>query len=152
MNSFGDYLKQLRKAKGMRIRHIEEKTGVSNCYLSQLETGKRGVPSPEMIRKLSSALGVTHIGMMIKAGHVTEDEVLTLRRDCGQADQLPDSFGDALRKIRRLRGFKSQKDFAEASGISQATISRIEDDAQKPSAETLQILSTLLQTKLKGVI
>jgi transcriptional regulator with XRE-family HTH domain len=80
---FGAYLKQLRKAKGLTLCEISE---VSHPYMSQIENGKKGLPSPDIIRKLSTALGVTHIGMMIKAGHITEAEVLTMRRDHGIND------------------------------------------------------------------
>jgi DNA-binding Xre family transcriptional regulator len=32
--------KKLRKAKGLTLREVEKETGISNAYLSQLETGK----------------------------------------------------------------------------------------------------------------
>ncbi|QHT61729.1 helix-turn-helix domain-containing protein [Paenibacillus lycopersici] len=84
---FGAYLKQLRKRKGLTMMDVKDLCGISTPYMSQLETGYKGVlPSPEILRKLSAALGVTHIGMMIKAGHVTEDEVLTMRREHGIYD------------------------------------------------------------------
>ena len=73
-SDFGQYLKALRKARKMTIRKLEEVSGVSNSYISQLEIGV-ATATPEIIRKLSQALGCTHIGMMIKAGHVTEEEV-----------------------------------------------------------------------------
>lgn len=84
---FGTYLKRLRKAKGVTVRSLDRRTGISHSYLSNIENGNRNVPSPGMIRKLSSALGVTHIGMMIKAGHITLDEVLTVRREHGIIDE-----------------------------------------------------------------
>lgn len=84
--TFGQYLRQLRKAKGMKLIQVSDASGVSHPYLSQLENGKMSVVSPEFIRKLSVALGVTHIGLMIKAGHVTEEEVLTFRRERGIND------------------------------------------------------------------
>lgn len=84
--SFGEYLKKLRKAKGMTLIELAEGSGwCSHSYLSQIETGKRDCTnvSPEVIRGLSDALGVTHIGMMIKAGYLTEEEVLIYRRKSG---------------------------------------------------------------------
>lgn len=33
-------LKQMRKNKGLTLREVEEKTGISNAYLNRLETGK----------------------------------------------------------------------------------------------------------------
>ncbi|MFK4167677.1 helix-turn-helix domain-containing protein [Paenibacillus lautus] len=85
---FGEYLKQLRKAKGMTLVELAEGSGFSHSYLSQIETGKKRCTnvSPEVIRGLSDALGVTHIGMMIKAGYLTEEEVLIYRRESGIND------------------------------------------------------------------
>lgn len=84
--TFGEYLKRLRKAKGFSSTYkLSLSADVSQAFISQIENGRR-VPSPEIIRKISNALGVTHIGMMIRAGHVTEEEVLTYRRGHGIHD------------------------------------------------------------------
>ena len=57
--SLSIYLKSLRKIKkGMTLVEVERATGISNSYLSQLETGKRGVPSVRILRKLSECYGV----------------------------------------------------------------------------------------------
>lgn len=85
-NTFGQYLRALRKAKGFNLTGLSKISGVSHPYLSQIESGRKTPPTPDVIRKLSQALGVTHIGMMIKAGHVTEEEVLTFRREHGIFD------------------------------------------------------------------
>lgn len=61
-------------------------------------------------------------------------------------NQLEESFGDYFRRLRRSKGFKSQKDLASLSGISQATISRIEDGSQIPTEETLRVFSKVLDT------
>jgi transcriptional regulator with XRE-family HTH domain len=37
--------KSMRKSKGLTLRKVEEITGISNAYLSQLETGKIKQPS-----------------------------------------------------------------------------------------------------------
>jgi SOS-response transcriptional repressor LexA len=70
---FGDKLKELRKNKGLKIRELEALAGVSNAYLSQLENGKRGKPSPDIIKKLAPHLGVTYTEIMKLAGYITED-------------------------------------------------------------------------------
>ncbi|AIQ69506.1 helix-turn-helix domain-containing protein [Paenibacillus graminis] len=58
--SFGEYLKQLRKAKGFKTaRMFARKVGISNATISRIESGEIGT-SPQMIRKLSESLGVTH--------------------------------------------------------------------------------------------
>jgi len=57
-----------------------------------------------------------------------------------------ENFGDYFRRLRKSKGFKSQKDLAIASEgrVSQATLSRIEDNQQKPFPETLKILAEAL--------
>lgn len=68
---FGKYLKKLRKERGLTIRALEELSGVSNSYLSQIELGQRGAPSPDVLKKLAGPLGVTIPKLMVKAGHIT---------------------------------------------------------------------------------
>lgn len=46
--------KLTRKNKGLTLRQVEESTGISNAYLSQLENGKIKSPSYNTIRKLVS--------------------------------------------------------------------------------------------------
>jgi len=61
-------------------------------------------------------------------------------------------FGDYFRDLRRSSGFKSQKLLAEASGISQATISRIEDGSQIPQEETLKVFAPIFDVSLTELL
>ena len=51
MPSLPDFRKR-RKSKGLTLREVEKITGISNSYLSQLETGKVKSPSYEVVKKL----------------------------------------------------------------------------------------------------
>jgi predicted transcriptional regulator len=44
--------KSMRKAKGLTLRKVEDRTGISNAYLSQLETGKIKSPGYETVKAL----------------------------------------------------------------------------------------------------
>ncbi|MHC4933777.1 MAG: helix-turn-helix domain-containing protein, partial [Planctomycetota bacterium] len=50
-SKLGTLLADLRMAKGLSLREVEEATGkaVSNAYLSQLENGKIKKPSPSVL-------------------------------------------------------------------------------------------------------
>jgi transcriptional regulator with XRE-family HTH domain len=48
-------LRQIRKERGLTLRQVEEMTGISNAYLSQLETGKIKKPSHHVIQTLYGA-------------------------------------------------------------------------------------------------
>lgn len=67
---FGKYIKQLRTSKKMTIRQLELYSGVSNAYISQIERGLRGIPSPEILEKLSKPLGVNYEELMNNAGYI----------------------------------------------------------------------------------
>jgi|SRR5690606_11349332 len=55
-------------------------------------------------------------------------------------------IGKFIEQHRKLSGFTSQRQLAEKSGISSATISRIEAGIQKPNPETLKELSRFLKS------
>ena len=44
--------KKMRKAKGLTLREVESITGISNPYLSQLETGKIKSPGYDVVKSL----------------------------------------------------------------------------------------------------
>src|SRR5690606_9805791 len=57
----------------MTIRQLELYSEVSNAYISQLERGKRGIPSPDILKKLAAPLGLDYNELMIKAGYVANE-------------------------------------------------------------------------------
>lgn len=71
---FGLYIKNIRKERGLSIRQLELYSGVSNSYLSQLENGKRGIPSPEIIRKLAKGLKAPYENLLLQAGYIDDKE------------------------------------------------------------------------------
>lgn len=68
---FGKYLKEIRLKKGLTLRDIEKKSGVSNAYLSQVENGKRNAPTPDILMKIHEVLGVSYDELMEKAGYIS---------------------------------------------------------------------------------
>jgi SOS regulatory protein LexA len=70
---FREYLKSIREEKGFSVRRLAEISGISHTYLSQVETGKRGVPSPDILRKLYKPLDIEYNELMKRAGHITTD-------------------------------------------------------------------------------
>jgi len=72
--TFGEHLKSIRLEAKLSLRKLSENTGLSRGYISKVENGKSGIPGPDIIRKLSSGLGVYYSNLMIAAGHVSEEE------------------------------------------------------------------------------
>jgi HTH-type transcriptional regulator, competence development regulator len=74
-SSFGQFLKSLRKRQHMSLRDVEKESGVSNAYLSQLESGVKPPPRPDMLKKLARAYNVTVRELLLRAGYLDEPEV-----------------------------------------------------------------------------
>ena len=72
----GALLADLRTAKGLSLRQVEEATGkgVSNAYLSQLENGRIRKPSPNVLHSLAEVYAVPYEALMEKAGYLLPAE------------------------------------------------------------------------------
>jgi HTH-type transcriptional regulator, competence development regulator len=75
-SELGTLLTDLRTAKGMSLRQVEEATdrAVSNAYLSQLENGKIKKPSPNVLHSLAGVYAVPYEALMEKAGYLLPAE------------------------------------------------------------------------------
>ena len=72
----GEFLRELRTRKGVSLMEVEKDTGISNAYLSQLETGTRKkLPSPERLRILSDYYNVSVEQFLEKAGYFKPGEI-----------------------------------------------------------------------------
>jgi len=67
---FYSKLKDMRKLKGFTIRELADRSGVSAAYISQLENGNRGIPSPDVLMKLSEGLNYSYAELMEIAGYL----------------------------------------------------------------------------------
>ncbi len=72
--TLGEYLRNLRTARKLSLRDVEEVSGVSNAYLSQLEQGKITKPSPHFLHKLAGCYAVPYETLMEKAGYITKED------------------------------------------------------------------------------
>ena len=69
LNSLGKYLARTRKESQLSLRAVEAEAGVSNAYLSQLETGKIKTPSPSVLHALALRYDVSYAYLMQLAGY-----------------------------------------------------------------------------------
>lgn len=69
MSSFGTMLKQLRKERRLTLNQLSDQTGISQPYLSQIESDKKN-PSPVYLHKLSEVLEVPYSTLIKLNGKV----------------------------------------------------------------------------------
>jgi HTH-type transcriptional regulator, competence development regulator len=70
LSNFGEKLRKLRKGKGLSIRKLSELSGVAHSYLSQVETGKRGIPKVETLERIATGLDIPSIDLLVQAGYI----------------------------------------------------------------------------------
>jgi transcriptional regulator with XRE-family HTH domain len=73
MSKLGDLLLITRKRLGLSLREAEEKSGVSNAYISMIESGNRSDPHPNILRKLADAYGLNIDDVMKSAGYLEQE-------------------------------------------------------------------------------
>jgi transcriptional regulator with XRE-family HTH domain len=74
MKSLGQTLKEARLLIPLTLRQVEEATGISNAYLSQLENDKIKKPSANVLYKLSCIYNIELDEILLAAGIITEKQ------------------------------------------------------------------------------
>lgn len=106
----GQYLWDLRHAAKMSLREVEETAGVSNAYVSQLETGKIREPSPGNLHKLGTLYGLSYAMLLGLAGYPVPGREATPPGSTLAARLGPvtteeeDELADYLRFLRAKKG------------------------------------------------
>jgi transcriptional regulator with XRE-family HTH domain len=72
--TLGNYLKGARKQRRLTLRAVEERTAISNAYLSQLENDKISSPSPTVLHKLAECYGISYGHLMRLTGYPISEE------------------------------------------------------------------------------
>lgn len=74
MENLGKLLKRKREERGLTLRKVEERTEISNAYLSQLENQKIVKPSPTILKKLAEVYETSYLRLMKVSGYPIETE------------------------------------------------------------------------------
>lgn len=112
-SGLGTFLRSARNAKGLTLRAVEEAAGVSNAYLSQLESGKIARPSPATLHKLCLLYEASYVQAMQLAGHPLpaeseEQESAVHHRLSSRLGQITSAEEDALAEYLEFLRSRSQ--------------------------------------------
>lgn len=67
-------LRDIRKLRGYSLREVEDATGISNAYLSQLERSDTHKPSPDKLQELAKFYAIPYTDLMRAAGYLQRTE------------------------------------------------------------------------------
>lgn len=104
--SLGLVLRQSRELKKLSLRAVEDITGISNAYLSQLEHNKIKKPSADTLYKLSDTYRLDFNYLLHMAGLVEKNssENMSLGRFVFSKENLtPDEEEELINYLKYLR-------------------------------------------------
>ncbi len=78
MAFFGEYLKRLRERANVSQETLAEEAEISSAYISQIESGRRNPPTPDVLRRMAPPLGVSYIVLMRQADHIRDEDLQAL--------------------------------------------------------------------------
>lgn len=58
MTPFGARIRRLREARGIQLKQMAADLEISSAYLSALEHGHKGLPSPMLVRQICTYFGI----------------------------------------------------------------------------------------------
>ena len=70
----GTELRKARDQMGVSLQAIADTANISTAYLQKLERGEVSTPSPRVLRRLASSVGLPYLGLMELAGYLDEEE------------------------------------------------------------------------------
>lgn len=74
---FSTFFKDLVKQRGYSYRKLGSLSGVNHTYISKICSGLSGVPSPEILRKLSGPLYIPYEELLRAAGYLLSESKTT---------------------------------------------------------------------------
>lgn len=83
MKSLGTTLKEARELVSLTLRQVEEASGISNAYLSQLENDKIKKPSASVLYKLGSLYKI-ELNTLLSVAGIIEKSTGTADRDSSE--------------------------------------------------------------------
>lgn len=94
VKKFGLWLKEMRKSRSLSTHELSNLSGVSQSYISHLESGrKKGMPSPEILKKLSVPLKVSYPELMRRAGYLDDGSLIVNDKLIPPEVLLHETFG-----------------------------------------------------------
>lgn len=70
----GNTLRTARELKGKSLKAVAEPAEISIAYLLKLEKGLVESPSPHILHRVATVLGIDYLDLMRKAGYIVSGE------------------------------------------------------------------------------
>ena len=110
--NFGQFVRQLRTAKGITLREFARRLGVSPTYISQIEQGNFSPPAEDRVVHMAQILGQDADELLALGGRVADDLPEIIR-------EQPRALASFLRTAKGLSAEDIQRLAQQAERIKQ---------------------------------
>ena len=97
MNEIGKALRERRLEKGLTMREVAAKAGISHTEVFRIESGERIRSSTPILLAIGEALGLSNDAVLRMAGYIADDGATALEK--AFPDLRTEKERDAVRKI-----------------------------------------------------
>lgn len=117
MSDIYGMLKKIREEKGLSLREVAKRSGLSHSYINSLEKGEHPNtkapinPTPDILKRLAAAYNYDYIDLMEAAGYVVvEDEKDRLEASISESEiervirEAEEHYGVSLRDDPHVNG------------------------------------------------
>lgn len=110
--TFGEYLRELRRAKGLSQRELAARVGVDFSYISKAENDRISPPAGDTVVRICEALGVPPDELLALSGKVPSNFTETLRASPAALGFMREAHAMSLSEEewrtlgRRLKGLR----------------------------------------------
>lgn len=132
-SGIGAFVRQRRAELGLSQTALAGRSGISKGHLSTIEAGKIALPAADIRRRLSKALGVSHLDLLVASGEITPEEI----RDAGAVGVIEREPNDLRAQLHRA--VDAVLDWNDAPGIARSVLWTMQgvayDQTPHPAAE-----------------
>ena len=113
MTSFGEALRERRRAAGISQRELAERIGMDFSYISKVENGRLQPPAADTIVAMCRALNINAEELLALTGKIPSEVQKTVSgsraaqeflREAQQLGVTDEEWEQMMRSLRRLRG------------------------------------------------
>jgi len=165
-SQLGPNLRALRSNQERTLRDLEKVTGLTSGYLSQLERGEVGYPSPTVLRKLALGYGIDPLILLQWAGYVADERLELSPNQAAALSTIGDPSTEELRALQGIVEYLRSKGSApnlpgstvpivldsvsreEISGYARALLLEADAFGERPTPlDTLQSAAELVRAE-----
>ncbi|MCK5247505.1 helix-turn-helix transcriptional regulator [Candidatus Bipolaricaulota bacterium] len=139
MARFGDKIKELRQKLGLTQWQVADRTGVSNTYISALESGRKPAPPHVIVTALAACLEISEEALWNLARAEREERL----------KQRIDGIPTSQRTARSPESAFSKFDANPSNAVLEQAIQALRETAQDPKQRRL--LARALETLAKSL-